>query len=200
VSSPAWSVYDEGYVRAYQWASALAGGAAMPREAVAIPLGPGEAAHAHVAPVGVAGYFGEAKEYRRSFLLVGGPVGLAVTGAASLAHNAAKKAEAERAAIPRWHPLGSADIVATNQRLVATAGTQSESFWYAETGPLQMTSGTGGVPAVQFQAAGHPLLRLETAWAPLLYVFVHHLVDGTPPGVPMPVGLLERAQQEGRLN
>jgi hypothetical protein len=199
VSSPAWSAYDEGYLRAYQWAGALAGGAAMPREAVAVPLGPGEVAHAHVAPVAVAGYFGEAKEYRRSFLLVGGPVGLAVTGAASLAHNAAKKAEADRAAIPRWHPLGSADVVATSQRLVATAGPQSESFWYAETGPLQMTGGTGGVPAVQFQAAGHPLLRLESAWAPLLYVFVHHLVDGSPPGVPMPAGLLERAQQEGRI-
>ena len=35
--------------------------------------------------------------------------------------------------------------------------------------------------------------------APILFVFVHHLVDGRPPGVPVPAGLLERAQAEGRL-
>jgi len=43
------------------------------------------------------------------------------------------------------------------------------------------------------------MLRLDSPWAPLVYVFVHHLVDGRPPGVPMPSGLLERATQEGRL-
>jgi hypothetical protein len=42
-------------------------------------------------------------------------------------------------------------------------------------------------------------LRIESAWAPLLYVYVHQLVDGRPPAVPMPPGLLERAKQEGRL-
>jgi hypothetical protein len=35
--------------------------------------------------------------------------------------------------------------------------------------------------------------------APLLYVFVHDLVDGLAPAVPMPVGLLERARAQGRL-
>src|SRR4029078_9908479 len=44
-----------------------------------------------------------------------------------------------------------------------------------------------------------PLLRLESANAPVLYVFVHHLVDGRPPGVPMPEGLLDRARAHGRL-
>jgi hypothetical protein len=66
-------------------------------------------------------------------------------------------------------------------------------------GTLQMAAGAGGVPAVQFQSTGHPLLRLESAWAPLLYVFVHYLVDGRAPGVPMPADLLERARAEGRL-
>jgi hypothetical protein len=33
----------------------------------------------------------------------------------------------------------------------------------------------------------------------VLYVFVHYLVDGRAPGVPMPSGLLERATAEGRL-
>ena len=55
------------------------------------------------------------------------------------------------------------------------------------------------MPGVQFQPADRPLLRLEAAGAPLLYVFVHYLVDGQAPGVPMPAGLLERARQQGRL-
>jgi hypothetical protein len=199
VSVPTWTAYDEGYLRAYQWAGALAGGAQLPQESTTMPLGPGEVANAVLASVGLVGYFGEDAQYRSSFFLFGGPVGLAVTGAASLARNANKKAEARRAAVPHWHPLGTADVVVTNQRLVASGSGQSESVWYAETGPLQMVAGTGGMPGVQFQASGHPPLRLETAWAPMLYVFVHHHVDGRAPAVPMPPGLLERARQERRL-
>jgi hypothetical protein len=196
----AWSAYDEGYLRAYQWASSLAAGAPLPQEAAPIPLGPGEVAHAHVAPVSIVGFFGESGEYRRSFLLIGGPVGLALTGAASMARNASKKAEAERAAIPRWHDLGTADVVVTSQRLAASHGGQLESFWYAEAGPLQWAVGRHNVPAVQLQPSGMPPLRLESPWAPLLYVFVHHLLDGRPPGVPIPEGLLERATAQGRLS
>jgi hypothetical protein len=198
VSAPAWTAYDEGYLRAYQWSGALAGGAALPRETATVQLGPGEVAHARFAPVGVAGYFGEDGQYRRSFLLVGGPVGLAVTGAASLAYNASKKREAERRAKPRWHRLGGADIAVTSQRFVVTINGQAGSFWYAEMSPLQLAAGTGG-PTVQFQPAGQPLLRLESPWAPMLFVFVHHLVDGRPPGVPLPPGLLDRARAQGRL-
>jgi hypothetical protein len=197
--SAAWTAFEEGYLRAYEWAGALAGGAALPQGTATTPLGPGELAHARFAPVGVAGYFGEDKPYRPSYLLVGGPVGLALTGAASVARNAAKKAEARRAAVPRWHSLGAADVVVTNQRLALGGNAQVESFWYAETGPLQFAAGQGRVPAVQFQPAGHPMLRLESPWAPILYVFVHHLVDGRPPAVPMPPGLVERARSQGRI-
>jgi hypothetical protein len=166
---------------------------------VSAPLGPGEAAHARFAPVGVSGYFGEDAQYRPSFFLIGGPVGLAVTGAASLAHNASKKAEAQRAAVARWHPLGSVEVAVTSQRLVLTGNGQPESFWYAETGPVQLTPGKGGIPAVQFQPSGHPLFRLEFPFAPLLYVFAHTLVDRRAPGVPLPALLLDRARQQGRL-
>ena len=34
--------------------------------------------------------------------------------------------------------------------------------------------------------------------SPLLYVLVHHLLDGRPPGVPLSEGLLERAAAQGR--
>jgi hypothetical protein len=200
VSATTWSAYDEGYLRAYQWASSLAAGAPLPQETPPFALGPGEVAHARLSPVTIVGFFGENAQYRRSFLLLGGPVGLALTGAASMARNAAKKAEAQRAAVPRWHELGTADLVMTSQRLAASHGGQVESFWYAESGPLQWAVGRGNVPAVQFQPGAMPPLRLESSWAPLLYVFVHHLLDGTPPGVPMPDGLLERATAQGRLS
>jgi hypothetical protein len=198
MSTTTWTVTDEGYLRAHQWAAALAGGAALPQEASPVRLGPGEVAHGRFAPVGLAGFFGEDRDYRRSFLLVGGPVGLALTGAASIAHNQAKKDEAQRAAQARWHDLGTAEVVVSSQRLVLVARGKVESFWYAETPPPQWAPPSGAVPALQLQPNGMPLLRLTSPWAPLAYVFVHHLVEGRPPGVPLPAGLLQRAAAEGR--
>ena len=141
MSAVGWTAFDEGFLNAYQWAQALAGGAALPREAAPVQLGPGEVAHARIGPVGISGYFGEDKQYRSSFFLIGGPVGLAVTGAASLAYNASKKAEAQKAAVPSWHQLGTAEVVVTNQRLIATGSGRTESLWYAEIGPLQLIAG-----------------------------------------------------------
>ena len=199
MSAVEWTAFDEGFLNAYQWGQALAGGAALPQEVAPVQLGPGEVAHARIGPVGISGYFGEDKQYRSSFFLIGGPVGLAVTGAASLAHNASKKAAAQKAAVPRWHQLGTAEVVVTSQRLIATGSGRTESLWYAEIGPVQLSPGRGGAPGVQFQPADRPLLRLEAPGAPLLFVFVLYLVDGQAPGLPMPSGLLERAQQQGRL-
>jgi hypothetical protein len=199
MSATAWTVADEGYLRAHQWAAALAGGAALPQEAPPVALGPGELAHARLSPANVAGFFGENAGYRRSVLLLGGPVGLALTGAASVARNRAKKAEAERAAQPRWHDLGHAEMLITSQRLAALARGKVESFWYAETPPPQWAPGRRGIAAVQLQPHGMPLLRIESPWAPLLYVFVHQLIGGRPPAVPLPAGVLERARAEGRL-
>jgi hypothetical protein len=194
-----WSAYDDGYLLGHQWATSLAAGAALPQVAAPVALNPGEIAHLTLAGAGISGFFGEDTGYRPSVFLFGGPVGLAVTGAASWARNSAKKAEAQRAAIPRWHPLGRADVTMTSQRLAAAAGGRSESLWYAECGPLQFGAGPGGVPAVLVQPQGHPLLRIESPWAPVLYVLVHHLLDGRPPAPPLPDGLLERAQAAGRM-
>ncbi len=193
-----WSAYDEGYLRAWQWSGSLAGGAALPQETAPFTLGPGEVAHAHLVPVSVTGYYGENSGYRKSVVLLGGPVGWAVTGAASYAHNKSKKADAERAAVPRWHSLGTADLVLTNQRIALTLNGQVESLWFAEAGAPQWTPGTDG-PAVTVQTSGMPPLRLASPWAPMLFVFAHHLVDGHPPGVPVPDGVLDRARAQGRL-
>ena len=198
MSAAQWTASDEGFLRAYEWVGALGRGSALPTEAPPVQLGPGEVAHARFA-VSVSGFFGEDKQYRRGFLLVGGPVGLAVTGAASIARNQMKKAEAERAAVPSWHRLGNADFVVTNQRLIGSGNGQTGSFWYAELSPLQLVPGAGGVPAVEFQPKSQPVLRLESPWSPLLYVFVHHIVDGRAPALLLPPGLLDRARGQGRL-
>jgi len=194
-----WTEYDEGYLLAYRWAASLGAGAPLPQVATSLPLGPGETAHLQLSPVTLMGYFGESAEYRRSFLLLGGPVGLALTGAASLAHNATAKADAQRAATPRWHALGPASLLMTSQRLALTVNGQAESIWYAECGPLDPATGGGGVPAVQLQPAGMPRMRIESSSAPVLHVLVHHLRDGGVREVPMPAGLLERARAAGRL-
>ena len=170
--STGWSAYDEGYLQAYGWAGLLAAGASLPVEQPPIAVGPGEVAHAHLSPVNVLGYFGEDAQYRRSFLLFGGPVGLAVTGAASLAYNASKKAEAERKAKPSWHRLGGADLVMTSQRLALTLKGQIESFWYAEdradAGGRRRRRHTGGAaPAVRDAAAADRIRsgrRCCTCW------------------------------------
>jgi hypothetical protein len=172
----------------------------MPHEAPITRLGPGEVAHARISPVSLVAYFGDDVDYRPSLFLVGGPVGLAVTGAASIARNQAKKAEAQRAATPRWHRLGTAEVQVTSQRLVVTGNGRKVSFWYAELSPVQLVVGKSGIPGVQLQPDGQPVVVLESAWAPMLFVFVHHAVDGRPPTLPMPPGLLERAKAQGRLH
>jgi hypothetical protein len=199
VTAAAWSSSDEAYLRAYQWSGSLAAGTPLPQIASPVPLGPGEVAHAHIAPVRMAGYFGGDGSYHRSFVLLGGPVGLALTGAASLAHNASKKAEAERSAIARWHDIGLGSVLVTSQRMVLLIESGAHPCSYADTGPLEWAQARAGGPAVRMQPAGMPPLLLESDWAPLMYVFVHGIVDGAPPGVPMPSGLLERAEADGRM-
>ena len=55
MGTPQWTAYDDGYLQAYQWASALAGGAALPAADAPVPLGPGETSHLRLAPVTVVG-------------------------------------------------------------------------------------------------------------------------------------------------
>lgn len=199
MTTESWTQADEAYLRAYQWSGSLAQGSPLPQVASPVPVGPGEVAHAHIAPVRMAGYFGGDGSYHRSFVLLGGPVGLALTGAASLAHNASKKAEAQRDAIARWHDVGIGSVLITSQRIVLILEGGAHPCSYADVGAVEWAQARGGGAAVRMQPSGMPPMLLESDWAPLMYVFVHTIIDGGPPGVPMPGGLLERAQAEGRM-
>jgi hypothetical protein len=194
-----WNAYDEGYLSAYEWARSLERGARLPVEAVAIPLDSDEVAHAHISPVSFAAYYAAATQNQPSFFVFGGPVGLAVTASVQYGRDAAWRAQAQRAGVPRWHRLGLADVVVTNKRLLVTGEGRTGSLSHSETGPVQLVPGIGDGPAVQLQRAGEPPLQLESPWAPVLYVFVRQIVDGHPPAVPMPAAVLERAKAEGRL-
>jgi hypothetical protein len=199
LAGPEWNAYDEGYLSAYKWARSLGRGARLPVEAVAMALGSDEVAHAHLSPVAFAAYYAAATPYQPSFFVFGGPVGLAVTASVQYGRDAASRAQAQRAGAPRWHRLGMADVVVTNQRLLVTGEGRTGSLSHSETSPIQLVAGMAGGPAAQLQPAGEPPLQLESPWAPVLYVFVRQIVDGHPPAVPMPPAVLERAKAEGRL-
>jgi hypothetical protein len=196
----AWNAFDEGYLSAHKWAEALAGGAPLPVEQVPIPLEPDEVAHAHLAPVTVLAYVAENKQYPPALFVFGGPLTLAVTGAVAIGRDAAWRGEAQRAVTPRWHRLGTVDLVVTDRRLLATGQGKTASVAYTLLGPSQLVPGADGGPSVQVQPSGQPALQLESPWSPLLYVFMHQLADGRPPPLPMPPAVVERARAEGRLS
>jgi hypothetical protein len=199
VSGGEWNAYDEGYLDAHLWAKALARGAGLPVEVAAIELEGDEVAHARFAPVSLAVYSGEQRQFPPTFVVVGGPLTLAASGSVAIGRQAAMRADAERAARPHWHRVAAAQVVVTNRRVLVLANGRSGALPIPELGPVLLVTAVGGGPAVQLQPAGWPALQLESPAAPVLYVFVHHLVDGRPPPVPMPAGILERAQAQGRL-
>jgi hypothetical protein len=199
LSTSGWTDYDEGYLRARRWAETLSGGGALPVEAAPVPLEPGEVAHAHVAPVTFAAYFVQGMPYQPTYFVFGGPVGLGVTASVQYGREAAWRAQAERAGTPQWHLLGAAGVLVTNERLILTGGERTGALAYSQIGRVQFVAGMDGGPAVQLQPEGDPALQLAFPWAPVLYVFVHHLVNGRPPAVPIPPAVLERAKTEGRL-
>jgi hypothetical protein len=190
MSSEAWNAFDEGYLSAYHWAEALAGGAALPVETSPVQLEPGEVAHAHLAPFTFAAFVAAGFQYQPIF-------GIFVTGEVAIGRRTAPRGQTPGTL--RWHGIVTADVTVTNRRLIASGGGKTGALGYGETGPLQLAPGLDGGPAVEFQPAGGPALQLAGPWAPLLYVFARTVVDGRPPVVPIPPTVLARAKAEGRL-
>lgn len=69
--------------------------------------------------------------YDRNFLLLGGPVGMAITGIASTVANQRARRRAERVAAPAWRPLGPLVMIATDQRLLVWPENAWCSVWYS---------------------------------------------------------------------
>lgn len=68
--------------------------------------------------------------YERRSLLFGGPIVMASTALVSFAGNRRRRLAAERAASPRWRPLGLVRIVATELRLLVWHEGAWWSVWY----------------------------------------------------------------------
>jgi hypothetical protein len=198
----AWNAIDDGYLDAHRWSVALAGGAKLPVVSTTAALAPGEVAHAELGPVSVAAFVGEEWNYPYppGLFVFGGPLTFAVSGSVAIARDTAWRGQAKRAAVPRWHPQGVVQVIVTDRRLLALANGKIGTLAYNQTGAIELVAGFGGGPAVQLQPAGLPQLQLESPSAPVLWVFVHYLVDGRAPAVQLPSGLLERARAEGRFD
>jgi hypothetical protein len=192
MSGEAWNAFDEGYVTAYRWAASLAGGAELPVETSPVPLDPGEIAHAHLAPFTFAAYVAAGFQYQPIF-------GIFVTGQVAIGRRTVPGTETHSAGAARWHGIATVDVIVTDRRLIASGGGKTGSLGYDETGPLELTQGLDGGPAVLFQPAGGPALQLASPWAPVLYVFARTVADGKPPAVAIPPAVFERAKAEGRL-
>jgi hypothetical protein len=99
-------------------------------DAVAHLLLPNEVAHIKADALGWRWEPSEAT-YDRNILLLGGPVGMAITGVASVVANRRARRRAERVAAPAWRPLGPLVIIATDRRLLVWHQAAWWSVWYA---------------------------------------------------------------------
>jgi hypothetical protein len=193
VNDPGWTNFDEGYVSAHDWAAALTGGAPLPVEEATIELEPGEIQHTHLGGLTVGAYVPGGFQFQKIF-------GIFVTGEVALGRRATWRTDARTDAAPRWRRVAVADAIVTDRRLIVTNDERTGSVTLGEIGRVELVPGMEGGPALQLQPAGFPApLQLGSPFAPLLFVFVHQLVDGRPPAVPMPPAVLERARAAGRL-
>ncbi len=69
--------------------------------------------------------------YERRTLLIGGPIGFAVSGLVSMSGNRRARRAAECLAAAQWRPLGQLEIIATNDRLLVLHGGAWWSVWYS---------------------------------------------------------------------
>ena len=99
-------------------------------DAVAHLLLPNEVAHIKADALGWRWESSDVT-YDRNLLLLGGPVGMAVTGIASAVANRRARRSAERVAAPAWRPLGPLVVIATDRRLLVWHKEAWWSVWYS---------------------------------------------------------------------
>jgi hypothetical protein len=106
--------------------------------------------------------------YDRDLLLLGGPVGMAITGIASVVANRRSRRRAERAAALAWRPLGPLVVIATDLHLLVWHQGAWWSVWYAGIVDVQ-------VPApshVDLYFAEDPPYRIAVTAGPDLYRYL----------------------------
>lgn len=99
-------------------------------DAVAHLLLPNEVAHIKAEAFGWRWEPAEVT-YDRNLLLLGGPVGMAITGIASTVAKRRARRRAEPTAAAAWRPLGPLVVIATDQRLLVWHQDAWWSVWYS---------------------------------------------------------------------
>lgn len=126
-------------------------------DAVAHLLLPNEVAHIKVDAFGWRWEPAEVA-YDRNVLLLGGPVGMAITGIASVVANRRARRRAERAAAPAWRPLGPLVVIASDHRLLVCYQQAWWSVWYSAITAIHLGEGHD---EVELHFAADPPYRLS---------------------------------------
>jgi len=104
--------------------------------------------------------------YDRRFLLLGGPIGMAVSGVASVVANRGVRRRAERDAAPAWRALGALIVIATDLRLLVWHQNAWNSVWYSA---ITEAGLDGAESHVELSFAADPPYRLQGGQARSLY-------------------------------
>ncbi|MEU7835072.1 MULTISPECIES: hypothetical protein [unclassified Nonomuraea] len=113
--------------------------------------------------------------YEQNRMVFGHPAVMAAGFAANLVGNSIRRARAERQAREQWRPLGWAQTLVTNQRVLAFMGNQWRGWpldWVMELWPAP----SGYAFTVLLQ--GEDPLRLSGPWAPWHCVVLAYLLYG----------------------
>lgn len=122
---------DHAWAAAASLAAQVATGGGLPIVSRAVALSSGEVLHVELAVEGWRFHSVDVVVEQRRLLGMGGLVTVGIAAAANSIGNRRARAEAERLAAPRWRPLGSMPLLATNQRLLAFYEGEWASVWYS---------------------------------------------------------------------
>jgi hypothetical protein len=95
--------------------------------------------------------------YDRRHLLLGGPIGMAITGFASVMANRRARRRAEREAAPAWRPLGPLSVIATDLRLFVWHLGDWHSVWYLSIARTGLDAAESSVEIDFFDASPYRL-------------------------------------------
>lgn len=104
--------------------------------------------------------------YDRRLLLLGGPIGMAVSGVASIVANRGARRRAERDAAPAWRALGTLIVIATDLRLLVWHQDAWNSVWYSAITRIGLNLAESHV---ELSFAADPPYRLQGGQARSLY-------------------------------
>jgi len=105
-------------------------------------------------------------EQRRA-LVIGGPLLAGITAAVTAGANRRARQEAERRAVPQWHPLGQLQLLATNYRLLVLHDGTWASVWYDAIRQVRPAMAEGRVELIFEDDAPYELVG---SWVPYLTV------------------------------